>query len=123
MYEQFFGFEEIPFSITPDTSYFLNQQSIDTDTQESLKVRIQKIWDYHEESDKLIKAYAIDWTIDRINIVDLSILRLAFFEIRNTDIPKKVIVNEAIELSKEFGSEHSQKFINGILGKYVEEHV
>ena len=76
-----------------------------------------------DEMDVLIEQYAIDWTLDRISLVDLSILRLAFYELLKTDTPYTIVLNEAVELSKEFSEDDSPKFINGILGNYVKENV
>jgi N utilization substance protein B len=73
--------------------------------------------------DTLIEEYSIGWSIQRINPVDLSILRIAFYELSFTDLSPNIVLNEAIELSKKFSSDESPKFINGILGKYVENHV
>ncbi|MBI2599368.1 transcription antitermination factor NusB [Candidatus Daviesbacteria bacterium] len=71
--------------------------------------------------DKLISEGAPDRPISEINKIDLSILRLAVFElIIEKDAPVKVIIDEAIELGKEFGSDSSSAFINGALGKVIE---
>lgn len=68
--------------------------------------------------DQIIKASAPEWGIDKINQIDLAILRLAVFELvfERTE-PEKVIIDEAVELAKEFGNESSPAFINGALGK------
>ena len=78
-------------------------------------------WAYKPSSDDLVSKYAIGWSLDRISGIDLSILRLAFYELNLGETPTSVVVNEAIELAKEFSSDESPKFINGILGKYVKE--
>jgi N utilization substance protein B len=67
--------------------------------------------------DEKIRVAAPEWPIDKIAKIDLAVLRLAVFEL-TTDKkePPKVVIDEAIELSKEFGNEHSSKFINGVLG-------
>lgn len=66
--------------------------------------------------DKKIGALSTNWRIERMPLVDLSILRLATFEILfRTDVPKTVAINEAIELAKRYGAEDSPAFINGIL--------
>ena len=62
-----------------------------------------------------------DWKIDRISNIDLSLLRLSIYEILFTDIPYKVAINEAIELSKKYSEERSSNFINGILASIVKE--
>lgn len=73
--------------------------------------------------DQEISASAPEWPIERINRIDLAILRLAAFELvfQKTQ-PPKVIIDEAIELAKEFGSEHSSSFINGVLGDIYKRH-
>mgnify|MGYP001578602170 CR=1 FL=1 len=71
--------------------------------------------------DKLIAKSAPDWPINQINKIDLAILRLAVFELTmNEDTPPKVVIDEAVELGKEFGADSSPGFINGALGKLVE---
>lgn len=71
--------------------------------------------------DKVIKTYAPEWPINQIAFVDRNILRIAIFElIYNDATPYKVIINEAVELSKNFGSSNSSKFINGVLGTVFE---
>ncbi|MBI2405668.1 transcription antitermination factor NusB [Candidatus Microgenomates bacterium] len=71
--------------------------------------------------DKLIESAAPLWPINQINRIDLSILRLAVYELLSKKEPVKVIIDEAVELAKEFGSEASPAFVNGVLGKIVEE--
>jgi transcription antitermination protein NusB len=72
--------------------------------------------------DEIIERYSKEWKINRIAKVDLSIMRLAIYEMmKRDDIPKAVAVNEAIELGKKFGGENSSAFINGILGNIVRE--
>ena len=62
-----------------------------------------------------------DWKLSRISKLDLSILKLAIFEIRYNEIPYKVAINEAVELAKKYGEEKSKKFVNGILASIVKE--
>lgn len=69
--------------------------------------------------DKIIMTAAPLWPIKQINRVDLAILRLAVFEILLDKEPKKAIIDEAVELAKQFGSEKSSSFVNGVLGKVV----
>jgi transcription antitermination protein NusB len=66
--------------------------------------------------DKLIEDAAPQWPVDKLNKIDLAVLRLAVYELENDDTPPKVIIDEAVELAKEFGSESSSSFINGVLG-------
>lgn len=69
--------------------------------------------------DQVISSNAPEWPINQINKVDLAILRLAVYEIDFTSTPHKVIIDEAVELAKEFGSDTSAKFINGVLGSHI----
>ena len=62
-----------------------------------------------------------DWKLDRISKVDLSILKLAIYEIKYKELPFKVAINEAVELAKKYGEDQSQKFINGILANIVKD--
>ena len=62
-----------------------------------------------------------EWKIDRISKINLSLLKLAIYEIKYKDIPYKVEINEVVELAKTYGEETSSKFINGALAKVVKE--
>ncbi len=76
-----------------------------------------------EEIDNEISAHAKDWSIGRIAKVDLSILRIAVYELLyEPGIPVGATVNEAVELAKEFGGEKSPGFINGVLGAIAKVH-
>lgn len=67
--------------------------------------------------DKKIEDSAPAWPIDKVNRIDLAILRLAVYElIYENNTPPKVIIDEAVELAKEFGGENSSSFVNGVLG-------
>jgi transcription antitermination factor NusB len=73
-----------------------------------------------EEVDKIIETSAPSWPIGKINKIDLAILRQATYElVYIKDAPPKVVVDEAVELAKEYGSDSSPGFINGALGKLI----
>lgn len=75
-----------------------------------------------DKIDKKIVAYAPDWPLDHMSIVDRNILRIGVYEIYfNEDIPAKVAINEAIEIAKSYGGPSSGKFVNGILGAMYKE--
>ncbi|HCJ12235.1 MAG: transcription antitermination factor NusB [Verrucomicrobia bacterium GWF2_51_19] len=75
-----------------------------------------------DEIDAEIKQYAENWKFDRIAKIDLSILRLAIFELlHREDIPPVVSINEAIELGKLYSIPDSKRFINGILDKFKDK--
>lgn len=72
------------------------------------------------EIDELIEKSAKNWQVDRIAKVDLGILRLATYELKwRPDIPKKVAVNEALEIAKTYSTDKAPQFINGILGNVI----
>lgn len=66
--------------------------------------------------DEKIKAAAPVWPVDKLNKIDLAVLRLAIYELNLDETPPKVVIDEAVELAKEFGGENSASFINGVLG-------
>ncbi len=72
---------------------------------------------HYDDADGLIGPAAPEWPIDQIATMDLTILRLALYELAfKREVPPKVVINEAVELAKSFGGENSSKFINGVLG-------
>ena len=72
--------------------------------------------------DQKIAESAPEWPLSRINKIDLAILRLAVFELAvQKKEPPKVVIDEAVELAKEFGSENSPSFINGVLGNILKK--
>lgn len=88
---------------------------------EPISETTRQIIDNLPKIDSEIKIIAPNWPISQINKIDLSILRLAVFElIIERSEPFKVILDEAVELSKEYGSESSSGFVNGALGNLVE---
>ena len=101
--------------------YFIDDSDVDNDAKQWGKELVVGAWNRHEESDKFIKEYSIGWSLDRINLIDLSILRLAFYELFQKETPVNVVLDEAVELAKEFSTAESSKFINGILGKYAND--
>lgn len=79
-------------------------------------------WEQRSAIDALLTDYLKGWQVSRLSRVDRQILRLAAYEmIFREDIPAKVAVNEAIELSKHFGTEESGKFVNGVLGRMIQD--
>lgn len=83
---------------------------------------IKKILENLSTIDSLIQKSAPEWPIEKLNKIDLAILRLAVFElIIEKSQPHKVIIDEAIELGKEYGSSASPKFINGVLGTILKQ--
>ena len=94
----------------------------DDDAKEYIKNAILGIKENNIEIQGLIeKNLKADWKIDRISKIDLSLLKLAIYEIKYKEIPYKVAINESLELAKKYGEETSKNFINGILASVVKE--
>jgi N utilization substance protein B len=73
-------------------------------------------WENLAQCDELIVASTIKWQLSRLSIVDKSILRLCVYQLKFCpDIPHRVVINEAIELAKKFGTDKSPAFVNGVL--------
>ena len=94
----------------------------DDGAKEYIKDAIIGIKEHNIEIQGLIeKNLKADWKIDRISKIDLSLLKLAIYEIKYKEIPYKVAINESLELAKKYGEETSKNFINGILASVVKE--
>ena len=76
---------------------------------------------YKDELDKLANKYMKNWDINRIDKTGSAILRLAIYELKYTDTPEVVVINEAIELAKKYSDEPVRKMINAILDKMIKE--
>lgn len=82
---------------------------------------IDGVSDHRDEINELISSYAQGWTIDRMPNVDRAILRIASWEIIfNDEVPTAVAINEAVGLAKEYSTDDSSRFVNGVLGKIAE---
>ncbi len=74
------------------------------------------IWGARARLDAELGALTGAWSVDRLANTDRSILRLAAYELLYTDTPARVVINEAVELAKAYGTDDSGKFVNGVLG-------
>jgi len=76
-----------------------------------------------EDLDKIIADCAPEWPLEQISCIDKSILEIAIYELLySDDVPPKVAINEAVELSKQFGNNNSSKFVNGVLGTVYDKN-
>jgi N utilization substance protein B len=90
---------------------------------EYAQVLVRGAIDNRERIDKLIRGQAYQWRLERMPPVDRNILRLAVYEmLEERDTPKLVVLDEAIELAKKFGSEQSGRFVNGLLDGLLKQH-
>lgn len=104
-----------------DNEAELRQKNEDI-TVDAVKELVLGTEEHLDVIDGLLQDYLKGWSIDRLSKVDREILRLGVYEmIYRQDVPPKVVVNEAIEMSKHFGTEESGKFVNGVLGKMISE--
>lgn len=101
--------------------YYIENISITDDEKEYFSKRYFDIKNEINKIDDIISECSVGWKINRMSKIDLSILRLAVFEVKfDESIPDKVAVNEAVEIAKIYGGENSSGFINGILAKILE---
>ena len=102
--------------------YFESNEIEDEQTKKYVKDTILGIEKNKDEILKNIEEnLKEEWKLSRISKMDLSILELAIYEIKFTDIPYKVAINEAVELAKKYGEDKSKNFVNGILASVVKE--
>ena len=79
---------------------------------------VEGVRTHQAEIDRLIEQHSHNWRLDRMSRIDRNVLRLGVFELKyRPDIPKKVSLNEAVELGKNFGTEESSAFVNGLLDR------
>ncbi|BBD08953.1 transcription antitermination factor NusB [Desulfovibrio ferrophilus] len=103
------------FKMTPERNEEL-EQNPDGNRSEFAWTLVSGVWSNTESIDETVTKFSQHWKIKRIARVELTILRLALYEMLHVDdVPLKVAINEAIELAKRFGDDNSKNFINGIL--------
>lgn len=84
---------------------------------EFIKKLVNGVGEQAEKLDAILQPIAPDWPIDQIARMDRIVLRIGLYELENaSDVPPKVVINEAVELAKAFGGDNSSKFVNGVLG-------
>lgn len=102
--------------------FFESNEIENTAAKEYIKDAIFGINDNISEIENLIKKnLKTGWKLERISKIDLSILKLAIYEIKYKELPYKVVINEAVELAKRYGEDSSKNFVNGILASIVKE--
>ena len=95
-------------------------ENLDIDN-EFVKDMVYGTTTYMNDIDKLANSYLNDWTIDRLDSMGRSILRMAIYELKYMDTPDLVVINEAIELAKKYSDDNVRKMINAVLDKLVNE--
>ncbi|GHV46573.1 N utilization substance protein B [Synergistales bacterium] len=97
---------------------FAAEEDADAETREYLSFLVRGIWGRRLEIENSLRANVTGWRPERMVAVDRAVLKLAFFEgFLNKTVPVAVVISEAVELAKEFGTDDSSRFVNGVLGK------
>ena len=94
------------------------KENIEIDN-EFVKDIVYGVITYKSELDSIANSLMKDWTIDRLDKSGASIMRMALYELKFTDTPEIVVINEAIELSNKYSDEAVRKIINAVLDKYI----
>ena len=103
-----------------------NDGDIDSIIKENLEIDndfvkeiVYGVVTHFNEIDSICNKFMNDWTIDRIDKTGAAIMRIAVYELKYTDTPSLVVINEAIELAKKYSDESVRKIINAVLDKYI----
>jgi N utilization substance protein B len=104
---------------TPESALTLYLENFETDgeTKEFAMRLVRGVGEHREELDRLIQAHSQNWKVHRMAFVDKNILRIAAFELKylGEEVPTTVVIDEAIEIGKRFGSQETSSFVNGVL--------
>lgn len=93
------------------------------DDHDFVKELVRGVTNAASQLDEVLQPIAPEWPIAQIARMDRLVLRMSLYELlSNADVPPKVVINEAVELSKAFGGENSSKFINGVLGTILRKY-
>ncbi len=107
---------------TEQMTNFLTEKKLSETNEMEIREKIDRLTEKLPEIDEKIAANAKGWKLDRIAKAELAILRLAVFEaLYDENVPVGVAINEAVELAKIYGEDNGYVFVNGILGKIVNE--
>lgn len=99
-----------------------DEHSYDNSVRNYAKKLAHKAVEVQEEMDCLIRAHAANWELNRMAAVDRNILRMAVTELRYfPDIPFRVIIDEAVEIAKKYGTADSGRFVNGVIDSIYKE--
>jgi N utilization substance protein B len=83
---------------------------------------VQGVGEFQAEVDDLIRKFAKGWTLERMPVIDRTLLRMAIYELgHRPDVPTGVVISEAVELAKRYSTDDSGKFVNGMLSRIAKE--
>ena len=124
LYEQEFRLEckDEKFDLAEVLSRNIQRYHETVDDRSFIKALVEGVNKYATDLDELLRPLAPEWPISQIARMDRIVLRIGSYElVYGTDIPPKVVINEAVELAKAFGGDNSSKFINGVLGTLLKQ--
>jgi N utilization substance protein B len=83
---------------------------------------VRGVEDHQPELDALLREYSEHWAVERMPAIDRAVLRMGCFELAHEpDVPTAVVITEAVELAKQYSTEHSGRFVNGLLARIAEQ--
>ncbi len=101
---------------------YQDKQNINSEEFAPVRAKLESLVEKEGEIDMILAGAARGWRLNRMGKAELTILRVAVYEIRfDEDVPDKVAINEAVELAKKYGSDAAYGFVNGVLAKVVEK--
>lgn len=120
---QFYNKETImnPENLNKILDFCYEENTNEQEEKEYIESTLKGIAKNIDNIDSIILSKLKSWTLDRIFKIDLAILRLAIYEILYSEVPVKVVANEAVELAKTYGNDDSYSFVNGVLAKIIED--
>lgn len=102
---------------------FLEDSELPGKDRENIKDIVKKIIELNSKiEDEISKNLKSEWNLERISKINMSILKIAIYELVYKKIPYKISINEAVELAKKYGDDNSASFINGILASVVKDN-
>ncbi|KPV50176.1 nitrogen utilization protein B [Kouleothrix aurantiaca] len=105
---------------------WVEDEMLPADAERFFRQLVFGVWEHYAYLDRIIEEAAPSWPVNQMPGVDKSILRIALYEILIDDAektPVKAVINEAVELAKQFGSDNSSRFVNGVLGTVVTRYI
>jgi N utilization substance protein B len=105
---------------------WIEDEMLPEDGERFLRRIVFGVWEHYSYLDRIIEEAAPSWPVNQMPGVDKAILRIALYEIlidEDEKTPVKAVINEAVELAKQFGSDNSSRFVNGVLGTVVTRYI
>lgn len=109
--------EAAEFEQVKEAFFAEKEEPVEEEEKAFILSEVEGVHEHMEEIDSILASAAKGWDVERMNKVDLAILRLAVYEMKFGEVPVGVAINEAVELAKKFSSDEAPAFVNGVLGK------